>query len=192
MFDADPTPPSGDRATTRPDVEAERAAIGSPIVTELDALAQFLPEDPDHPPLVTGMSAPLAVSVPATVSGSNHWSDRASERPSAPELRAVVCEKRITLDRTGERREDAQSRLGQVLLTATLERQTQALEHAVVGAGRMTELLTTLETRINGLANVAQTVADLEQRAVDASTGLEQQVGEFESQRHRIEQALSE
>src|SRR5204863_4712471 len=82
--------------------------------------------------------------------------------------------------------------VGQVLLTATLERQTQALEHAVVGAGRMTELLTTLETRINGLANVAQTVADLEQRAVDASTGLEQQVGEFESQRHRIEQALSE
>jgi len=193
MFDADPTPPSGDRATTRPDVEAERAAVGSHIVTELDALAEFLPEDPDHPPLVTEVPAPLAVSaVPATVSGSNRWSDRASERPSAPELRAVVCEKRIMLERTGERKEDAQSRRGQVQLAATLERQSQAIEHAVVGAGRMTELLTTLETRISGLANVAQTVADLEQRAVDASTGLEQRVGEFESQRHRIEQALSE
>jgi PEGA domain len=129
MLDADPTF-SGDRATTRPEDEAEPAAIGSHIVTELDALAQFLPEDPDHPPLVTEVPAP--------------------------------------------------------------ESQRQAIEHDVVGAGRMAELLTALETGINGLANVAQAVADLERRAVDTSMDLDQRVGEFESQRQRIEQALSE
>ena len=78
------------------------------------------------------------------------------------------------------------------LLTETLERQRQAIDHGVVGAGRVTELLTTLETRISSFTNVAQTVADLELRAVEANSGLEQRVGEFESQRRRIEQTLSE
>src|SRR5262249_52293406 len=74
----------------------------------------------------------------------------------------------------------------------TLERQRRAIDHGVVGAGRVTELLTTLETRISSFTNVAQTVADLELRAVEANSGLEQRVGEFESQRRRIEQTLSE
>jgi hypothetical protein len=66
-----------------------------------------------------------------------------------------------------------------------LDAQKRTIDPGLVEAIRVAELLTTLETRLT-------TVVRLEHRAADATADLERQVGDFESRKHVIEQALAD
>ena len=82
---------------------------------------------------------------------------------------------------------------------ADFQAQKESIDHALVEATRVRQMLSALDARVATLAeheqvlrHAEETVGHLERRAADAAADLERRVDDFQSQKRTIEQALND